>query len=182
MIECELKIPVDALAGIRRRLRAADAERLTPSERESNILFDTDDGALATAGQVLRVRRVGDRNVLTFKGPPAFAGAVKQRLEIELDVSSDERISELLQALGYSPRMRYEKDRESWSIGAVRVDLDHTPMGDFVELEGPTDALASAAHGLGLDPEDAVAGSYVGLWRDHRTRHPGLGRDMVFDS
>lgn len=182
MIECELKIPVEDLEEIRRRLATAEAVQLNGAEHEVNILFDTAGGRLATSGQVLRVRRVGERHVLTFKGPATYDGAVKQRREIELEISSSERISELLHALGYAPAMRYEKYRESWRLGEVRVELDHTPMGDFVELEGPTDSLAASARGLGLDPALAETKSYISLWRDHRRRHPGLGRDMVFDS
>ncbi len=182
MIESELKIPVAGLDEIRRRLVAAEAVQLTAAEHEVNILFDTTAGRLATSGQALRVRRVGERHILTFKGPARFDGAVKQRREIEIEISSSERIAELLHVLGYIPSMRYEKYRESWRLGEVRVDLDHTPMGDFVELEGPADSLAASARGLGLDPTLAVAKSYVSLWRDHRRRHPGLGRDMVFDS
>lgn len=181
MIECELKIPVDDLNDIRRRLAASGAEQLTAVEHEINILFDTAAGRLAASGQVLRVRRAGGRHVLTFKGPAAYDGAVKQRREIELEISSSERISELLHALGFAPGMRYEKKRESWLFGEVRFELDRTPMGDFVELEGPTDALESAANDLGLDPTRAVAQSYISLWRDHCRRRPGLGPDMVFD-
>jgi adenylate cyclase class 2 len=182
VIECELKIPVEDLDEIRRRLATTEAEQLNVAQHEVNVLFDTPSGRLATSGQVLRVRRVGDRNLLTFKGPAAFSGTVKQRREIELEISSSERITELLNALGYEPAMRYEKFRESWRLGGVRVELDHTPMGDFVELEGPTGSLEATAEGLGLDPARAVMKSYIGLWRDHRRRHPGLGRDMVFGS
>ena len=182
MIECELKIPVDDLDEIHRRLATTEAEQLNAAEHEVNILFDTASGQLATSGRVLRVRRVGPRHVLTFKGPATYDGAVKQRREIELEISSSERISELLHALGYAPSMRYEKYRESWRLGEVRVELDHTPMGDFVELEGQTGSLEATARRLGLDPTLAVAQSYIGLWQDHRRRHPGLGRDMVFTS
>ncbi len=181
MIECELKIPVDRLDVIRRCLAETGAERLTDNLREDNVLFDTADGRLAASGQVLRVRRVGGRHLLTFKGPASFDGAVKRRREIELEISSSERISELLHALGFTPSMRYQKQRESWRIDDVRVELDHTPMGDFVELEGPTDALEAAADRLGLDPSRAVTQSYISLWRDYRREHPELGRDMVFD-
>jgi len=181
VIESELKIPVDALEQIRRRLGETDAERICESEREVNILFDTVGSQLAAAGQVLRVRRVGDRHILTFKGPAAFDGAVKKRREIELEISSSERISELLHALGYAPGMRYEKDRESWNLGEARVDLDHTPMGSFVEIEGPSNCLETTARRLGLDPADAVAESYISLWRAFRRTHPEHGRDMVFD-
>ena len=181
MIESELKIPVDTLEEIRRRLGEINAERICESEREVNILFDTAGSQLAAAGQVLRVRRVGDRHILTFKGPATFDGAVKKRREIELEVSSSGRISELLHALGYAPGMRYEKDRESWNLGGARVDLDHTPIGNFVEIEGPISCLEATARQLGLDPADAVAQSYISLWRAFRRKHPEYGRDMVFD-
>jgi adenylate cyclase class 2 len=181
MIECELKIPVAELESIRRGLVEAGAEQLTGDEREVNILFDTADGDLASSGQVLRVRQSGGRHLLTFKGPASFAGAVKQRREIELEISSSELISELLHALGYAPWMQYEKQRESWLIGDARVELDHTPMGDFVELEGPTESLDETARRLGLDPTRAVAQSYISLWQAYRRNHPELGRDMVFD-
>jgi adenylate cyclase, class 2 len=182
VIESELKIPVDVLGEIRHRLAATGAEQLSAAEHEVNILFDTSRSRLAEGGQVLRVRRVGSRQVLTFKGPATYDGAVKQRREIELEISSSERIAELLHALGFAPGMRYEKKRESWLLGEIRVELDHTPMGDFVELEGPPDSLEAAAHRLGLDPARAVAQSYISLWREHCRRHPGLGRDMVFES
>ena len=77
--------------------------------------------------------------------------------------------------------MRYEKERESWTFGETRVDLDHTPMGDFVEIEGPTHSLEATARHLGLDSADAVAQSYISLWEDFRRQHPELGRDMIFD-
>jgi len=182
MIECELKIPVAGLDAIRRRLAEAGADRITGDEHEINILFDSPDGRLAASGLVLRVRRVGPRNILTFKGPASYDGAIKQRREIEVEISSSEHLSELLHALGYEPWMRYEKHRESWMIGEVRVELDHTPMGDFVELEGPTDFLEESARRLGLDHSHAVAQSYIGLWQEYRRKHPGLNRDMVFDS
>lgn len=180
MIECELKIPVDELDTIRRCLSEVAAEQLTPAELEVNILFDTADGNLAAHGQVLRVRRVGDRRILTHKGPAVFDGAVKQRREIEVEISSSERISELLHVLGFAPWMRYEKERESWLMESVRVELDHTPMGDFVELEGPTADLEAAAHRLHLDPGRAVSQSYISLWHAHRDTNPDLDRDMVF--
>jgi adenylate cyclase class 2 len=181
VIESELKIPVAGLEPVRRRLEAAGATCLRRPELEINILFDTEDGVLVGRGQVLRVRQIGGRAMLTFKGPATWNGAVKQRPEHEVEVTSREIMTELLGALGYTPWMRYEKQRESWLLGAVRVELDHTPIGDFVELEGPPGELEASARSLDLDPALAVAESYVGLWQAHREGHPELGRDMVFD-
>ncbi len=182
MIESEIKIPVAELDSIRRRLDQKGAEQLSPRQDEVNILFDTTDGSLGANGRVLRVRRVGERSLLTFKGPASWDGAVKLRREIELEVSSSRAISEMLHALGYAPWMRYEKKRESWTFGGVRIELDHTPMGDFVELEGPVADLEDTARALELDPERAVAQSYISLWQLFREEHPDLGHDMVFES
>jgi len=182
MIESELKIPVVGLDSTRDRLAATGAHRLTPAELEVNILFDTASGDLCSTHQVLRVRRIGGRSILTYKGPASWDGAVKQRREIEIEVDSGETAAELLHALGYAAWMRYEKIRESWTLDGVRIDLDHTPMGDFVEVEGAPDALEATAIRLDLEPSEAVTGSYVSLWSERRLRQPNLGRDMVFDS
>jgi adenylate cyclase class 2 len=181
VIEQEIKIPVDSLDEIRHRLVESGAERLHAGLREVNLLFDTADGSLASSDRVLRVRSVGERHVLTFKGTASYRGAIRERREIETEVASPERLIELLEALGYAPCFRYEKDRESWRLADVRIDLDHTPMGDFVELEGPSADLPETARALGLDPTRAVPGSYVSLWLEYRGAHPELGPDMVFD-
>jgi hypothetical protein len=62
------------------------------------------------------------------------------------------------------------------------VTLDHTPMGDYVEVEGMPRELYGVARMLGLDPLTAVPGSYVSLWQQYRSARPELGlpADMVF--
>jgi adenylate cyclase class 2 len=181
VIENELKIPVEALGPIRDRLRRLGAEPLSKTRHEANILFDTADSNLRNSGQVLRLRRVGDQRVLTFKGHASFDGPVKQRLEIEVEVSSAEATTELLRSLGFAITLRYEKFRESWRLNDVHIDLDRTPIGSFIEVEGPPGALGGIARRLGLDPDNAISESYIGLWLEHRRRHPELGRDMVFE-
>jgi adenylate cyclase class 2 len=176
-----MKIPVADLAAVRLRLSRVGGRRITRSEFEANVLFDGDDGGLAATDRVLRLRRVGSRSLLTFKGPAEMRGPVKVRNEIELDITSAEDMTELLGALGFAPSVRYEKWRERWKMGEVEVDLDRTPMGDFVELEGAADILEDIAVELHLDPSDAVEGSYLELWRQHCRTRPGLGPDMVFE-
>jgi adenylate cyclase class 2 len=178
--ESELKIPVEDLDGIRGRLRGLGAEALGAPLDEHNLLLDSAAGALKDRGQVLRLRSWGDRRVLTFKGPPRYLGAVKERLELEVEVSSLDTLGEILSQLGLTPWMRYEKRRQTWRLDDVEVALDETPLGCFVELEGPPSSLDAAARRLGLDPRSAVRASYVGLWLEHRRRHPDAPRDMVF--
>jgi len=180
--ERELKIPVDDLDAVRERLRSRGARRLSPAEREVNLLFDDELGSLERSDRVLRVRRVGGRCLLTFKGPPTFRGPVKEREELETETAEAEVMTRILERLGLRPVVRYEKDRERWALEGAEVALDRTPMGDFVEIEGPGEALERLAAELELDVERAVRESYVTLWRNYRAEHPhlALGEDMVF--
>jgi adenylate cyclase, class 2 len=181
-VETELKIPVENLGSVRDRLAASEAQRVHPAEREVNILLDGPGGELAATGRVLRLRRIGDRRRLTLKGPASFDGNVKSREELELEVGDLETLAAIFARLGFQPVLRYEKDRETWQIGGVTITLDHTPMGDFVELEGPPARLEDVASELALHVGSAVPGSYPGLWRAYRDRHPELElpEDMVF--
>lgn len=181
-VESELKLPVADLAPVRDRLAAAGGECLRPAAREHNVLFDTAERRLADRHCALRLRRWGEQAWLTFKGPPTVADGVKSRHEIETRVADPDAAEALLRALGYRPVVRYEKDRESWRLGTVRVELDHTPVGDFVELEGPVAELAPAATRLGLEPARSLGSSYLALWQRHRAEHPelDLGPDMVW--
>jgi adenylate cyclase class 2 len=182
--ETELKLPVPSLEPYRRRLKEADAVCVHPSLREVNLLLDSDDRRLGREGRVLRVRTIGSRHLLTLKGPPRFRGRIKIREELELELPDSDTILSLLEVLGFRPLERYEKDRETWRLSEVTVTLDHTPMGDFIELEGAARRLGKTAATLGLDPARAVEGTYMSLWQDHRRRNPALElpEDMVFGS
>ena len=181
-LESELKIPVTNLEQVRVYLQRARAIVVRTMEREVNLLLDTEDKRLHTAGCVLRLRRHGDRKTLAFKGPVNYRGAIKERPEHETEVDDLDRMGEIFRELGFSCFMRYEEDREEWVMEDVSVALDRTPMGSFVEVEGPPDKLPEIVDLLGLKIAAAVKGSYASLWQDHRQRHPELGLpfDMVF--
>jgi adenylate cyclase class 2 len=180
--ETELKIPVTSFDEVRAALCESRAEKTHPMTREVNLLFDTKDGSFQLRGNALRLRIYGAQSLLTFKGPTSYQGKVKVREEIEVAVATAGPMAEILEKLGFSTAARYEKDREVWQMGQLSIVLDHTPMGNFVELEGPIDELENAARKTGLDPEEAVQGSYMSLWQEYRSRHPekNLPSNMVF--
>ena len=182
-LEIEIKIPVDDLESIRRVLRVVSAELVHQMTREENLLFETRQGYLCSKGLTLRLRRYGEHQLLTLKGPVNYNGAVKEREELEVMIEDLDRMTLIFAALGFNPSARYEKDREVWDLNGVTVVLDHTPMGDFVEVEGPEDKILIVARKIGLDPERAIRGSYIGLWQEFRLSNPdrGLPVDMVFE-
>lgn len=180
-VERELKIPVADLEPVRSELTRHGARRIHSRRFEDNLLLDTPSGELRASGRVLRVRRTGGRSLITLKGRASFRGPVKQRSEVELEIGDADRMLALLVELGFGVAARYQKERECWQLDAAVVALDHTPMGDFVEIEGPGD-LEAAARRLDLDPENAARASYLELWHDFRADRPEaeLPESMVF--
>ena len=179
-LEHEIKVPVPALDAVRVRLRGAGAILRRDATFEDNWVLDDHRRSIAAGGCLLRVRRWGEASHLTYKGPARFAAGVKTREELETSVGDPDVVLQVLAALGFTPFRRYQKWRELWLLGGLAVTLDRTPLGDFVELEGPPEAIPGVAATLGLDPAAAVPGSYLALWEAYRASHPDAPADMVF--
>lgn len=178
-VERELKFADAELGNLREQLIALEAECRGSAALEDNWIFDRD-GELDAAGRVLRLRvdRRGAR--LTLKEPASFDGHVKVRGEHETTIGDVDVIRTILESLGYRIACRYQKRREEWQLGSIVVALDHTPIGDFVELEG--EGCERLARRLGLDPARAERRSYLRLYADHRAENPGAPAEMIFVS
>lgn len=177
---------------------------------EWNVLFDTPQGALGKSGQLLRIRTEtpdaklngaepasAQRILLTFKSPPkdvpispdskGLSGRHKVREECELEVTDAAVLAKIFEGLGMNGWFRYEKyrttfrlpDSAAWAKGLL-IEIDETPIGTFVELEGPPAAIDRAAKELGFTTRDYILQNYLSLYLDdcaQRGRKPG---DMVF--
>lgn len=163
-LEVEVKFLLEGLGEFRQRLVSVGAEPVSPRVYERNIRFDTPDGALLQRQELLRLRQ-DTRSRLTFKGPAAedTASEAKVREEIELEIGDFERLSTILQRLGFMPVQVYEKYRETYHWRNVEIVLDEMPFGDFIELEGKENDLKAVASALGLDWSKRVLANYLGL-------------------
>ncbi len=162
--ETEVKLRVADPAVVRDRLRALGAELQQPRHFEDNRLFDDAAGTLRAQGLVLRVRRTPESGWLTFKGKRQLERGVKSREERETTVADPAELEEILRRLGFQPVFRYQKYRESFRHRGQAVELDETPIGAFVEIEGDLDGIAAVAADLGYSPADYVGESYVSLF------------------
>ncbi len=180
--EIEIKLrfdsPEDALA----RLRSIGAIASTPRLFEDNILFDRAHDPLHRARQALRLRRVGDRAIVTFKGPVEGNHRHKVRVEHETDVSDGDAAERILQSLGYEPHWRYQKYRTEFDLGQLHICLDETPLGCFVELEGSPDEIDRAAEKLGFAVGDYVTASYRKLLELEAGRQGRRPWDLLFST
>jgi len=167
----------------RRLLDAAGFTVSTPRVFESNALFDTAGGDLYAAGGLLRVRRAGDRGVLTYKGPP-LPGKHKNREELEVDVSDADTLSEILDRLSLVVCFRYEKFRTEYrrpGEGGVAT-LDETPIGVYLELEGVPMWIDRTARRLGFRESAYITASYASLYERYCEKQGIQPSDMTFDS
>ncbi len=173
--ETEIKLRVADLDGVRRALRGMGATLSRERHFEDNVLFDDAAQSLRGRGTVLRLRRTPGSGVLTFKGPREMAAGVKSREERETTVEDPAALETILRRLGYRPVFRYQKYRESWTHLGQEIELDETPIGCFLEIEGDREGIDAVAAALGFSPKDYLSESYVGLF----FASGGTG-DMVF--
>lgn len=183
-IETEVKIPVPNPAAILEQLDRVGLTLSAPRQFESNTIYDSADGRLRQAGMILRLRESGGKFVLTWKGPEE-PGKHKSRPELETTVGSLDVMREILRHLGFEPVFRYEKFRREFSAGngsSGVITFDETPIGNFLELEGPGHWIDEMARLLRYSPDDYLLESYGRLYRKFCERQGVEPRDMVFTS
>jgi adenylate cyclase, class 2 len=179
-IETEVKFLLSQPEQMVNRLETLRAKLVQARVFEANLRFDTVDGALMRARQVLRLR-MDTRPRLTFKGPADLAAGVSSRAEIELEVSDFGTARQFLEALGYHVVVLYEKYRTTYELYETLITLDEMPYGFFAEIEGKSaETICSMAHRLELNWEARSLDSYLGIFA--RLQQGGLtARNLCFD-
>jgi len=175
--EVEIKFQIADLRALTRALKRAGFRQVTPSTHEVNALYDLPGQKLRRQGQLLRLRKFGDRWVLTHKSK-GKAGRHKMRVELETRVEDGEQIDAILRALGYAPTFRYEKYRAEWSDGAGHVVVDQTPIGVFGEIEGAPRWIDRTARALGVT--DYITQTYADLFFGWKRKTRSKAGEMTF--
>lgn len=142
---------------------------------------------------------VEPRRTLTFKQPAVRAGQGqrgenyvpagrhKVREEIESEIRDAETLGRIFEGMGMRGWFRYEKYRETMKLPArekwakdLLIEIDETPIGVYVELEGPPDAIDRAAEALGYRRTDYIVKSYLALYLEACRSRGETPCDMVF--
>jgi len=138
------------------------------------------------------------RQILTFKRPtaqqmatpssryPSF-GSHKVRDEIETNVTDSANLVKIFEGLGMRGWFRYEKYRTTYQLPAAKswargllIEVDETPIGTFVELEGPPAAIDRAATELGYSKRDYIVTNYLSLYVEDCRRKGQQPQNMLF--
>jgi adenylate cyclase class 2 len=139
----------------------------------------------------------GQRYLLTFKSPPeqlAIGPAApppdrrhKVREELETVLTDASALQKIFEGLGLRGWFRYEKYRTPYKLPGrypwakdLLIDFDETPIGTFIELEGPHSAIDQAARLLGFHPRDFITKNYLVLYLDDCKRQNLTPSHMLF--
>lgn len=177
--EIEVKFRVDNLRTLSRKLRDAGFRLETPRTHEMNTLYDLPGQILRQRKELLRLREFGRSWKLTHKSGSKVSRH-SSRIELETSVTDGKTMDAILRALGYSPSFRYEKFRAEWTDGKGQVVVDHTPIGDFCEIEGKPRWIDTTAKKLGVEREAYITKNYAALFADWKQQHDSPATEMTF--
>jgi adenylate cyclase class 2 len=205
--ETEIKLAVRDIKTFERKLKKLGGKPVKAGNgrvHELNVIFDTPDGGLAKHGQLLRIRTESVQSVgkkeaprrvmLTFKQPAVRAleddgSRFKIREETEVEVADAAMLRKIFEGLGLRGWFSYEKYRTTWKLGAATrwakdllIELDETPAGVFVELEGSPEAIDKAAEALGYSRKDYLLKNYLELYAEDCRRRGITPGNMLFAS
>jgi adenylate cyclase class 2 len=164
--EVEIKLAVPDAGAAREMLLRAGFAEVEPRAFEANEVYDTPTFELRRAACLLRLREFGGRSILTYKGPPE-PGIHRRRMELETEVGDASALRAILSELGYEVMFRYEKFRATFARSGEpgHALIDETPIGVYLELEGPPDWIDSTAAVLGFGAGAYIRESYGTLYR-----------------
>lgn len=178
--EIEVKLRFESPELARESLMAIGAKESHPRTFEDNVLYDRQDDPLHLSRRALRLRRVGDRSIVTYKGPVEGSFRHKVRVEHETRIADADAMVRILDSLGYAPHWQYQKYRTEFRLGGLEICLDETPLGCFVELEGEPDEIDETAAKLGFSVKEYVTASYRKLLELEAGRQGRQPWDLVF--
>jgi adenylate cyclase class 2 len=190
--EIEIKLRIADISGLIRklgRLRATCGGRVL----ERNTVFDTPESDFRLRGRLLRVRletpapslllpgRRG-RAVITSKTPASVSVRTryKEKLEREIVAQRSRNWVPVFRSIGLRSRFRYEKYRASFRLPGLHLDLDETPVGVFLEIEGEPRAIDRAARALGFSRRDYIRSTYWDLYAADCRRRGRFPKNMLF--
>ena len=203
--EIEIKLEVRDPRALKRRLAEMGFRRVKARHFESNRLLDLPNLALRKAQRLLRLRFADGKCLLTFKGAPARSRHYKVRTELETEVENGEGLREILERAGLCEVFRYDKYRTEYAPGAGRKNAvrpegavgrrrgptrrapercklvyDETPIGNYLELEGPKPWIDEVAGRLGYERPDYITLSYTALYSQKCREQGKRPANMVF--
>jgi len=180
-MEIEVKFPVDDARALLRGI-AALGGRSQGRVFETNFCFEDAKNSLTRKKSLLRLRR-DTRTTLTFKSIPEIKDSqFKVFKEMEVGLDSFDTMASILEAIGFHRAQVYEKWRETFFCQTVQLCLDTLPLGTFLEIEGPREAILAISQKLELPWESRILANYLEMFGQLRRQLNLSFKDVTFDN
>ncbi len=163
MIEIEIKIRIKNILLTGKKILDQGAEIEKNRFLEENTLYDFPSRLFYQKMQALRLRKMNKKTFLAFKGAPQKSRKFKIREEYETEVKNEKQTKKILKSLGFVPVFHYKKHRTTYRKKRLKICLDETPVGNFIELEGQREDIVKFAKALGYTKKDFIKLDYVQL-------------------
>ncbi|HKB67286.1 MAG TPA: class IV adenylate cyclase [Pyrinomonadaceae bacterium] len=142
------------------------------AEFEVNTLYTGE--SLEPGRSVLRLRRIGKRAILTYKERFPTRSDIKHQREDETRVEDPEAMELILEALGFTASLIYEKHRETWMLGKTEIVIDELPFGLFMEIEGAEHDIRRIESELAIKRLRTEPSTYPQLTLKHGKNREGV--------
>jgi len=165
MVETEVKIRIDDIKTPKEKILSLGAKLEKERFFEENTLYDFPSQLLYKKRHALRLRKMNKKTFITFKGAPQKSRKFKIREEYETEVKNEKQIKKILKSLGFVPVFNYKKHRTVYRKKRLKICLDETFIGNFIELEGERNEIVRFAEAMGASKKDFITQDYIQLMK-----------------
>lgn len=158
MFEIEIKILGIDRKNIEDKLISLGAKKVFDDEIYA-IYYDSSDNSIRKAKGTFRLRKEGQKSVITFKSHVENIEA-KVRMEKEVEVSDFDTMRAIIELIGFTAWAEMKKHRTTYEYKGVNFEFDrHLDkfgyIPEFLEIEGADiEAVYKSAELLGFTKQD----------------------------
>ncbi len=155
MKEIEVKVLEINVEKTEKKLKEIGAEKVFSGEL-INSYFDFPDKRLEKEEKILRLRKKGDRVILTYK---KMINREKAKVmdEYEFEVQDFELLKKFFKEIGLLPIYEFKKHRTTYELNKIHFEIDKYPdIPAFLEIEAPDlKTISEMVSKLGFSPDEA---------------------------
>ncbi|MHB8443365.1 MAG: class IV adenylate cyclase [Patescibacteria group bacterium] len=158
-IEIELKFEInkDKIDFFNKKLQSIGFA-LSKRVYELSVMYDNPSQIMQITDGRIRLRRSGEKTILTYKKPLSRKG-IKKEIEYEVEISDFDTMEKILKMMEFTKTTSYERYRTYFHKNHIEVMIDEFPYGVFIEIEGDEKHIVKLSRDLGFRMNDNLTDS-----------------------
>ena len=136
----------------------------------------------------LRLRKIIDifsnkeKAEFSYKKPKTREG-IKIEEEYESQIGDFSEVEKILENIGFSKISSYERIRDTFMQGGVKITIDSFPFGDYIEFEGEIEKIKKLANDFGFNMNNNITKSCDDIYADICiSKNKEVGNHIFFEN